>query len=223
MAKIGLASSAIGDRNQNPDVEHITYTKDGNEVSGFASSVVPTLEEKVVMENEDTSKGLPPPSVDHKDSANTLETKVEPESTSASTLADSDGSGQEQARTEDGDLYGAPADASTSPKTDNLPPHESSGVNDAEGAEKEAPAARATLRKHLAAKLGNKTWTVPTRRPKVDPKGFEDPISDDFWKHVWIAAAAHNVCLLIFPSSTWPHADMTSSDRDLSQSVPCRP
>ena len=27
----------------------------------------------------------------------------------------------------------------------------------------------------------------------IDPRGFEDPISDEFWRNVWVASALHNV------------------------------
>jgi phospholipase D1/2 len=107
-----------------------------------------------------------------------------------------------QARTHDRDLFGAPADASTSAKTDNQPPHARSGVDDASEEENAAPGARSILRKHLAAKLGSKAWTLPTPRPKVDPNGFEDPICDEFWKNVWVASAAHNVCFSLLFSYT---------------------
>jgi phospholipase D1/2 len=29
-------------------------------------------------------------------------------------------------------------------------------------------------------------------KPKVGPQDFEDPISDDFWKDIWVASAIHN-------------------------------
>ncbi|KAF9221001.1 phospholipase D [Gyrodon lividus] len=38
----------------------------------------------------------------------------------------------------------------------------------------------------------NKAWALPTPAPHVDPDGFEDPISDEFWKNVWVACAVHN-------------------------------
>jgi phospholipase D1/2 len=40
----------------------------------------------------------------------------------------------------------------------------------------------------------NKTWKLPPP-PDVDPCGFEDPISDKFWRNVWVACAMHNVSL----------------------------
>lgn len=160
------------------DEERKTYTRDGQKVPGFADAVVPTLEEKTVEEHR------PPKSQAH---GSPIHDKVE-EDKQTSTSGDPG-----QARTRDGELFGAPADASKSPRSDNEPPHERSGVMDADEQEQGAPAARALLRKHLQGKLGSKTWTLPTPRPEVDPEGFEDPISDAFWKNVWVACAAHNV------------------------------
>ncbi|KAJ7147560.1 phospholipase D [Mycena crocata] len=180
------------------DAERKTYDRDGNLEEGFASSMVPTLEEKTVIEHR--------PSKEQTDDA-PVEDKLEdiPENTTAdasseeasepngktNTPAQEDGK-PAQPRTDDGDLYGAPADASKSAKTDDQPPHARSGVDDASEEEKAAPGARSILRRHLNAKLGSKTWTLPTPRPKVDPDAFEDPICDEFWKNVWVASATHN-------------------------------
>ena len=92
------------------------------------------------------------------------------------------------ARVENGEFNGAPADASRDSKTDDQPPHAVSGKEDAAETEEKA------VRGHLStAKSNSKVWTLPTRTPKVDPHGFEDPICDEFWKKVWIACAVHNV------------------------------
>jgi phospholipase D1/2 len=154
--------------------ERMTYTREGNKVPGFADAVVPTLEEKVVEEQ-----------ILAKSQANgsLVEDKVD---------EDGEHDSSEQARTEDGELYGAPADASSSPRDDDQPPHKRSGVVDASDEEQAAPGARAILRKNLAGKSGGKAWTLPTPAPEVDPQGFEDPISDTFWKNVWVACAVHN-------------------------------
>lgn len=188
------------------DNERKTYDRDGNLVEGFASAMVPTLEEKTIMEHrpaEDKADGAP------------IEDKIPNDTSNATSETRNDGAGGDsyfnnnqgdtsqedgkppQPRTNDGDLYGAPADASKDAKTDDQPPHARSGVDDASEEEKAAPGARSILRRHLAAKLGSKTWTLPTPRPKVDPNAFEDPICDQFWKDVWVASAAHNVCPII--------------------------
>jgi len=158
--------------------ERMTYTRHGKKVPGFADAVVPTLEEKFVEEH-----------IQPKSQAN------------GNAIGDTEDTQQntkgflEQARTEDGELYGAPADASKSPQHDNEPPHERSGIVDASDQEQAAPEARANLRKNLTGKSNGKAWTLPTSTPKVDPQGFEDPISDKFWQNVWVACAVHNVSI----------------------------
>ncbi|KAK7048243.1 NUC071 domain-containing protein [Favolaschia claudopus] len=204
LRKVGLHHGATAQKrtagDEVLDAERKTYDRDGNLIEGFASAIVPTLEEKIVMEH------LPP-----KDKADDapIEDKVDEEapdedSKAANGAVEPDSYFDEhdvsetpdgkpdQPRTDDGDLYGAPADASNTAKSDDQPPHARSGVDDASDEERAAPGARSILRRHLAAKLGNKTWTLPTPRPKVDPDGFEDPISDAFWKEVWVASATHN-------------------------------
>ncbi|KIY71705.1 phospholipase D [Cylindrobasidium torrendii FP15055 ss-10] len=161
--EIGIKPNSVGDETLNE--ERQTYTRDGRKVPGFADSVVPTTEEKIVnkqiggaLEREkEVGKYVP----------------AEP-------------------RTSDGDLFGAPADASRSAKSDNAPPQARSGVDDADEEEKMAPRARSTIRRHLQAKLSNKTWTVPTVRPQFDKDSFEDPVVDHFWEDIWLAAAVHN-------------------------------
>ncbi|KAF8916964.1 hypothetical protein CPB85DRAFT_1453067 [Mucidula mucida] len=66
------------------------------------------------------------------------------------------------------------------------------GVDDSTEEERAAPRARSTIRRQLASKLGSKTWTVTAKRPHVDPDAFEDPVSDSFWKEVWVACAVYN-------------------------------
>lgn len=61
-------------------------------------------------------------------------------------------------------------------------------------------------------------WSLPTPTPKINPQGFEDPISDSFWKKVWLACAAHNVSP--FLSIQKPSPDLLP-DSNLSQSISC--
>jgi len=206
-------------------------SRDHEKVHGFPSSIVPTMEEKVVMESlspidesSEENKGqkgddAPKPQngdaqepQEHGGSAESknqhvkanggvqnLEAKrdqseVKIPRSSKSSRDPSTSSSNPQARVEDGDLYGAPADASRDPKTDDQPPHAVSGKNDATETEEKAVDARAEIRKHISTtKFNSKVWTLPTPTPKVDPHGFEDPISDKFWKKVWMACAVHNV------------------------------
>jgi hypothetical protein len=111
LRKVGLKSKGLdataGD--ETLEEERMTYTRDGQKVPGFADAVVPTLEETVVQEH------IAP----------------KPQQANGSPIRDkkqhANGS-PEQARTEDGELYGAPADASKSLQYDDEPPHERSGV-----------------------------------------------------------------------------------------------
>jgi len=180
LSKMGLVKDAAGVvADDTLNKERTTFTRDGKQEPGFTSSMVPTLEEQVVAERNGIE-------VKENGSANINNSEVK-----------ENGNAHPQARVEDGELYGAPAGASTSEKMDNQPPHSQAGaVDDADEEERAAPGARSLLRKHLGSKLGSKTWTLPTPRPKVDPEGFDDPVSDAFWKNVWVASAVHNVRVL---------------------------
>lgn len=191
------------------DEERKMYTRDGQKAPGLPSSLVPTLEEKTVAENrpkhpatetspKESQEGENKPVVNG-DAQHQNGDTMKGENGSATQNGSADTNEPPQARLETGELYGAPADASSDPQHDDQPPHARSGKNDADEEEEKAPGARVTLRKHLAAKLGNKQWQLPTPTPQVDPYGFEDPISDTFWKDVWVASAVHNVshCLVM--------------------------
>jgi phospholipase D1/2 len=154
----------------------MSFSRDGRKVPGYSGAVAPTLE-------------------------NIVEKLMPSESQANGSLIEQKGDGDtQQARTEDGELYGAPADASKSPHEDNEVPHERSGVVEASDQEQATPRACANLRKTLAGS-GGTAWTLPTPTPKVDPQGFEDPISDAFWKNVWVACAVHNVS--IYNTMSW--------------------
>lgn len=154
----------------------MTYSREGKKEPGFASAMVPTLEEKVIQE------GLPPASrAENPPLKDRLEHQL-------------DGCSDPSKHTANGEAYGTPALASRDPQNDDDPSYTESGINDADEHEMTASAIRSMLRKHLASKVSNKAWAVPVPAPHVDPEGFEDPISDAFWKNVWIACAVHNVC-----------------------------
>lgn len=179
LAKIGLNGGpnvAVGD--QELTDERTTFTRDGKQVPGFASSVVPTMEEKIVTLNNPT---------EHSDS--------KPKETV---------DGRDEGTTVDGQKFGAPADASATDKIDDQPPHARSGIDDADGEERAAPDARNLLRKTMGSKHGHKgEWTLPTPRPVVDAQKFSDPICDSFWRDTWMASAVHNVsCLRMLYLST---------------------
>lgn len=158
--------------------ERQTFTRDGQEQPGFTSAVVPTQEEKMIYDHRPPqSKSLGTPILDNPETAK----------------SEKEGTAPETAKLNDGQLYGAPADASKDAKTDDEPPHAKGAKDDADAEERKAPRARSVLRKHLMADLGQSPWTLPTPTPKIDPDGFADPVCDEFWKDVWVASAVHNV------------------------------
>lgn len=213
LRKVGIktasADATTGDQSLNE--ERTTFTRSGEKEHGFTSSIVPTLEEKTIAE------GRPP---FHRANGG-LNIYVD----SPGENAISEQTEPEEARA-DGELYGSPANADP---RDKEPPHPPSAKTDADEEEEKAPGARATLRKHLAAKFAgstkasSKTWSLPTVTPEVDPYGFEDPICDEFWKNVWVACATHNVSTSIV-STIYPFIQVVclySTDRNLPQGVPC--
>ncbi|RDB18070.1 Phospholipase D1 [Hypsizygus marmoreus] len=174
------SAQSVGD--DTLDAERKTFTREGDEVPGFASSVVPTIEEKVVAERHQTGSDHPIMQDDTIEEEPDLEKRVEQEGP----VTENGGPPQDLA--EDKTLFGAPANAAKSAQTDDEPPHVSSVVDDADEMEKAAPEARRRIRKQM----NSKTWELLTPRPQVDADDFEDPISDAFWKNVWVASAVHN-------------------------------
>ena len=160
----------------------MTYSREGKKEPSFASAIVPTVEETVVQE-----RLLPASQAESRPLKDKLEHRlggyVDPV----------------EKHTADGEAYGL-ALASRNPQTDDKSSHTDSGVHDVDEHEKTATATRSLLRK-LASNVGSRTWAVPASGPHVDPEGFEDPISDAFWKNVWIACAENNVCILCLPRS----------------------
>lgn len=155
--------------------ERRTYGMDGQLEPGFASSKVPTLEEKTVVEKRPKETSGDQPLMAALEQGDMLE---------------NGSSHPESARTGDGEQYGAPADAM--PGDSESPHARIPNKEDADEIEKASVRARTLLRKHLSVRLGAKNWTIPTPAPVIDPHGFDDPVSDDFFKDVWIAAAVHN-------------------------------
>ena len=97
-----------------------------------------------------------------------------------------------EARVEEVESYSVPADAPRDSKADGQPPHAVFGEKHATETEKPIHA-RAEIRRHLSTKSSPNPWTLLTPTPKIDPYGFEDPVSDWFWRKVWMACAVHNV------------------------------
>ena len=143
-------------------------------MKGIASPVVRILEEKVIIEKR--------PPKDQTDKAKLKDQIFIEESESVSTQSRHTGlvnGGPNEPSTVDGVLLEAPAKHKKSPSL-------KSNVDS-------TASARETLRANVGSRSGRKPWTVPTMKPKVEPQDFEDPISDAFWKNIWIASAVHNV------------------------------
>lgn len=157
----------------------MSYICEGKKEPGIPSIIVPTVEEAVVQDR------LPPGSqAEHPPLKDKLEHQL------------GGNSDPVEKRTANGKANGAPALALKNPQTGDEPLHLESGANDLDTLEKTSLGTKTLPRKHLTSKVGNKVWTVSIPAPHVDPEGFEDPISDAFWKNVWIACATYNVCYL---------------------------
>lgn len=189
LRKVGLAHNSVAQSagDDTLDAERKTFTREGEEVPGFTSSVVPTLEEKTVAEQRPPKEQTESTEDEPFRQQKTEEAKEGKPAPNGAALPNG---GSPQPHTDDGTLFGAPANAMKSSQTDDEPPHAASENGDPDEEEQAAPEARATIRKQLDSGV----WTLPTRKPEVHADGFEDPVSDTFWKNVWVASAAHNVC-----------------------------
>ncbi|KAH8114370.1 phospholipase D [Phellopilus nigrolimitatus] len=183
--KVGIKPKGIdGSANEKQiKEEREDFSSGGDKVPGFASAVVPTLEEKTILEHR------PPP-----DQANGDKPIMDSVDDDKGENGATQNGGPPQARVHNDsrELFAAPADASKNPQTDDEPPHARKDKVDASAEERAAVHARGEIRKHLSANVGAKPWTLPTPRPEVDPHGFEDPVCDEYWKNVWVACAVHN-------------------------------
>lgn len=169
---LGPGGGPTGDTSERQDVG-----PDGNVVAGFASSVVPTLEERTIAARrpaEQKAHGRALQDIADDDDSPEQAT-VEP---------DDEVAVNERPRKE---MYGAPADAE--PADDKVPRLGSIGNEE----EQDAVKARRVLRKHLNYdKPGASPWNMPTPTPVIDPNRFHDPLDDHFWNDMWVAVAVHN-------------------------------
>lgn len=187
--KLGLKKTGGNVDTQQQKEERTTFTKTGETIRGFASSSVPTLEETTILEGR-------PPSEQTKGDMKPILEEIGSPADAYEELERHDADPPE-ARVHDDShqLFGAPAKASRGPQEDKEPPPNArtGKSSDASAEEQAAVQVRDVIRKHLSAKVGAKPWNLLTPTPVVDPHGFEDPISDEFWKNVWVACAVHNV------------------------------
>ena len=165
-------SASVGNGTFRESQPHTTH---GNgEATGLTSPVVPTLEEKIILEQSPAKvNGIP--------IGNDQDAKVQEQNGSYG-----------DDHTENGQALVAPVGPSGSPEKGTALSLKQSGQNDVDDEEQKVMRTRSVLRKHLAAKS---PWELPTPRPKVDVRGFDDPVCDAFWKDVWVASAIHNVGL----------------------------
>lgn len=173
-------------------------TRDGEETKGFPASIVPTIEEQTITEHRPQKGGdHDKPIMDELEDGRVEASKEEKEEENGGSTKPNMSIAPSEARVHDGSgqLFGSPANAKSSPQTDDQPPYSASIARDADKEEEAAIPARKLLREHLNVKVGTKPWTLPTPTPKVDPHGFDDPVADSFYKDIWMASAAHNVGL----------------------------
>ena len=166
------AAPSVGGRTL--DEKRKDFNEKGQKIMGFAA-VVRTLEEQAIIEK--------------------------------TPLKDQTDNGKHEATLNDQTIIEeSESDSVQSRPVNGSGPHEPStvdsvllGASDVNSEERATASARATIRANIG---GRKPWTVPTMKPKVEPQDFEDPISDAFWKNIWVASAVHNVSafLLYWPS-----------------------
>ena len=198
--------------------EREDLTAEDGRTKGFASSIVPTLEEKTIFErrpNATHASGKPLFDLieeegsratsdeghgsHHGHERGPAEAEVAKEAKEPeSILAENDGkaSKMEKAKApkissdpEKKELFGKPANATDE---DDKSPNSGIGREEQTEDEKRAIAARKTLRKHLHAKTAMTAWSMPTPTPKINPNQFADPLDERFWKDMWVAVAVHN-------------------------------
>jgi phospholipase D1/2 len=157
---------------------------DGCVVAGFASSVVPTLEEKTMAQRHPDAQhpnGAPLFGLDGAMSTSEVSVPLDPDgkgkSDGAELQAGRPGMGELRPQP-DTDKLGAPAPTEAHP----LRPDE----------HEEASDVRKILRKHISPKVGSSAWNLPIPTPKIDPNRFHDPLDDRFWNGMWVAVAVHN-------------------------------
>ena len=179
---------SVGDRTLGEE----DFNKKGQanqKIMGIASSVVQTLQERAIIEKR--------PPKDETDEATLKDQTIMEESESVSVQSGHTGpvnGGPRELGTMDS---GAPAK------------HKSPSLRSDADSEDATASAKETLRSNLGSRSGRKPWTISTMKPKVQPQDFEDPISDAFWKDIWVASAVHNVSASFGASIIYKYARLT--------------
>jgi phospholipase D1/2 len=194
LSKMGFLQhpNAQGSKEKTIANELEDFNGEGQFEAGLATSI-PTLEEKTIAEQR------PPKQQRGEGHDNAIvwnQTTDERHLEESNSVHYQNGPKSSNLIPDDGLLSGAPANAKF-PSIDEeaFSRSSKSDVSD----EEQAPlGARATLRDNRGGKPGRKNvWTVPTTKPQVGPQDFEDPISDAFWKNIWVASAVHNVGVVL--------------------------
>ncbi|KPV77397.1 uncharacterized protein RHOBADRAFT_23904 [Rhodotorula graminis WP1] len=192
--------SAVAE-DEETNADRIVQGQDGT--PGFASSVVPTIEEKVMTENR------PPPEHRDDDGASQRKQVAQREREEGPTTR-SPAQRREEEQEAHGD-HGAPMPrqnggedlpserhpqrsqegAEFTQNESKRPLHQQRTASQAQGNEQAVNrnAVTTALRKNLRERGA---YTIPTPAPEVDPYGFADPLVDGFYKDVWLAAAVRN-------------------------------
>nr|AEG78581.1 SPO14 [Cryptococcus gattii] len=198
--------------------ERQDYQPEGGTSKIFASSIVPTLEEKTIFERQPdaqatNSKRLFDLQEEHEQQGGQdicgteigggeelSEAEVPRETKEHAIMFNGDSTAQNSGVTglqigpSDKELFGISANTSSS--NDDMPMR----VNDRESEDERkgieeghaALKARKILRKHLNAKIQVSPWSMPTPTPDINPNGFHDPLDEKFWRNMWVAIAVHN-------------------------------
>ena len=183
--------------------ERQDFDNEGNRTEGFASSIVPTLEEKTIFERRpDAAHANGQPLFDLIEEGETggedggpKEATVDSKVKDRDTVLDEDkkaskrGVPKIRGNADEEEKYGAPSHAVDD---DDAVPNKDIDRDDSTEKQRAAIAARKTLRKHLQAKVGAQPWSMPTHTPKINPNRFHDPLDETFWKDMWVATAVHN-------------------------------
>jgi len=195
LSKMGLLQhpNAQGPKEKLLANERKNLNCEGQFEAGFATSVVPTVEEKTIAEQRPLKQQR---GEDYSNAIVRNQTFDERHLEESNSVHYQNGPKSSNLIPDDALLLGAPANAKF-PSIDKeaLSRSSKSDVSD----EEQVPlGARATSRDNRGGKPGRKNaWTVPTTKPHVEPQDFEDPISDAFWKNIWLASAVHNVGVLL--------------------------
>lgn len=205
----------VGDPSERKD-----YQPEGKTSTGFASSMVPTFEEKTISQRRPSAQhanGKPLFDLQEEhdqqggQDVGQTKSKEEGEESSAAevprktkehaTLLDEDSIAQKsgiprlQIGSSDKELFGSPANTYDSNDDSPMPGTEREAEDEGRGTKEGQTTlqARKILRKHLNASVQVSPWSMPSPTPDINPNRFHDPLDGRFWKNVWVATAVHNV------------------------------